>query len=106
MITAAILTEPWTLIGFILILALASYRVSRIFIQDEIFSKARNAIWRRYPPESSLLGYYLTCYSCLGLWVSALFVALFIFIPVVTIAISVVFSISAIVVIIDDFLKR
>lgn len=81
----------------IILLALASYRIARILIDDVIFDTPREAIWRRYPPESSKFGYLFTCYWCLGLWTSGILVVLYILLPIPVIIVSVILSLSTII---------
>jgi hypothetical protein len=51
--------------------ALATYRLSRLVIEDEITSDVRNKVWKRYPPESSKIGYLLTCYWCSSMYAAS-----------------------------------
>lgn len=84
-----------------IILALAAYRLTRLFIEDVIFDTPRDAIWKKFPPESTKIGYLLTCYWCLGLWVSGLVVVLYLLIPVPTLVVAAILAISAVVGMID-----
>jgi hypothetical protein len=51
--------------------ALATYRLSRLAIEDEITSDIRNRIWEKYPPESTKIGYLLTCYWCSSVYAAS-----------------------------------
>ncbi len=93
------------LLLLVFLLGLASYRFARIIIQDEVFAPLREMIWRRFPTNTRV-GFFFTCYSCVGFWTSLAFLAAFVLWPIPTLVISVVLAISAIVVIIDDFSKR
>lgn len=53
-----------------LILGLASHRLTRLIIRDTVLDSLRNKWWDRFPPESTKLGYLLTCPWCLGFWLS------------------------------------
>lgn len=53
-----------------LLLMLASYRVTRLLIDDAIFDKPRDFLLGQLDQEGKLR-YLLGCYWCLGLWVSA-----------------------------------
>lgn len=53
------------------ITALATYRLSRLAVEDEIFSGPRDKIWNRYPPESTKIGYLLTCYWCSSIYAAS-----------------------------------
>lgn len=50
------------------VLSLASYRLARLMVEDEITAPIRERIWKRFPPESSKVGYLFTCYWCSGVW--------------------------------------
>lgn len=90
----------------LLILALGVYRITRIFIEDVVFSPIRDRIWAKFPPESTKIGYLLTCYWCLGLWVSALVVGCYVILPTITIIVLAIFAISAVVGMIDQKLNN
>lgn len=78
------------------VLGLATYRVTRLIIRDEIFSKPRDFFWKKFPPESSLLGYLLTCPWCISIWVASIIQISSIINPEVTYAIGTVFALSAV----------
>jgi hypothetical protein len=63
-----------TTLDFIL-LALATYRVTRLLVRDTIFSNLRDRIWNRYPPETTKRGYLLTCEWCTSVYVGLGFVS-------------------------------
>jgi len=79
----------------LIILALATFRVTRLMTTDIIFETPRNLFWRRFPPETSKLGYLLTCEWCLSIWVASL---LFIsaMLSTVVVIVAVPFALSAI----------
>lgn len=78
-----------------LILGLATYRITRLFTRDTIFESARNRFWDRFPPESSKLGYLLTCEWCLSVWLaSVIFISAMI--NTVTVLVVAPFALSAI----------
>jgi hypothetical protein len=54
-----------------LILALATYRLARLFVIDTIFEPLREAIWKRKPPHT-LTGYLFTCIYCQSIWFGSL----------------------------------
>ena len=58
-----------------IILALATYRATRLVIEDEIFYSLRNKIFNRFPPESSKIGYLFTCPWCASIWLGLGFVS-------------------------------
>lgn len=51
--------------------ALATYRLSRLAIEDEITSDLRNKVWKKYPPEKTKIGYLLTCYWCSSIYAAS-----------------------------------
>jgi hypothetical protein len=71
------------LIGEIVLLGLATYRLTRLFTRDEILSGFRDWFWEKYPPETKKLGYVLTCEWCLSIWVASLLQLSRIIIPLV-----------------------
>jgi Protein of unknown function (DUF1360). len=89
-----------------LILGLATHRVTGIIVEDEILRGLRETIWRHLPPETSLIGYFFTCTRCVSFWVGLAFFIAFVLLPLPTVVVAVLLSISAIVVIINDFRDR
>ena len=81
---------------------LATYRISKLLIEDVIFERPREAIFRRFPPESTKTGYFFTCYWCTSMWVATLLTIGFILIPSVMLFICLPFAISAIVGILSE----
>jgi hypothetical protein len=82
------------LLGFT-ILALATYRITRLLTRDVIADGFRNWWFKKFPPESKKLGYLLTCEWCLSIWVASILVG-FAMITTVTIAVASVFALSAV----------
>lgn len=78
------------------VLGLATYRLTRLIIRDEILSTPRNFFWKKFPPEKSLLGYLLTCPWCISIWVASIIQISSIINPEVTYAVGIVFALSAI----------
>ena len=91
---------------YLLLICLAVYRLTRLFVEDEITASIREAIWKSHPPETSSLGYLFTCYWCMGMWVSIIFGALYLLFPSVMIVAAMIFSFSAIAAIIAELLHR
>jgi hypothetical protein len=54
-----------------LILALATYRLARLFVIDTIFEPLRNAVWKVKPPHT-MTGYLFTCIYCQSIWFGSL----------------------------------
>lgn len=51
--------------------SLATYRLSRLAIEDEITAPLRDRVWKRYPPHTSRIGYLLTCYWCSSMYAAS-----------------------------------
>ena len=79
------------------VLCLAVYRVTRFFISDHLFSPLRDKFWGKFPPESTKLGYLLTCPWCLGFWLSLIFFTCYTIIPLPTLYACYVLALSAVV---------
>lgn len=77
------------------ILALATYRLTRLITRDVITEGFRNWFWNKFPPESRKMGYLLTCEWCLSIWTGSLLYACFI-ITSVTVIVVVPLALSAI----------
>lgn len=78
------------------LLGLATYRVTRLFTRDMIMGFLRNAFWKKFPPESSRLGYLSTCEWCLSIWVGSGFVIWVMIIPTITYIVATICAVSAI----------
>jgi hypothetical protein len=57
-----------------ILLALATYRVTRFLTTDHLFEGPREKIFNRYNPSTSKLGYLFTCEWCMSIWVGLGFV--------------------------------
>jgi hypothetical protein len=79
----------------IVVLGLATYRVTRLFTRDAILESFRNWYWAKFPPETTKRGYLLTCEWCLSIWVASVFF-ISAMISTVTVLLSVPFALSAI----------
>jgi len=88
----ALVSTPWS---SLLILALATYRITRLITRDEVLSNLRNKYFERFPPNQSKLGYLATCEWCMSFWVASLLVICFM-ISTVTAIVLVPFALSAI----------
>jgi hypothetical protein len=80
----------------LLVAGLATYRIARLVVRDEIFSRPRNAIWKKFPPEKSQFGYLFTCMWCTSIWVASLLEISRIIIPNIIHPVEVVLALSAI----------
>lgn len=79
------------------ILTLASYRLSRLVVQDTLLAPFRDRVWDRYPPETHRIGYLLTCFWCTSFYTSSLVVISYMIVPAVTLPICLILALSALV---------
>jgi hypothetical protein len=49
--------------------ALAVYRLTKLVIDDKITEDLREAVYAKYPPETTKIGYLFTCPWCVSMWV-------------------------------------
>jgi hypothetical protein len=77
------------------ILALATFRLTRLITRDVITESLRNKVWKKYPPESSKVGYLFTCEWCMSIWTASLLYGCFI-ITSVTVIVVVPLALSAV----------
>lgn len=80
----------------VLVGGLASYRISRLLTTDEISEPIRRKIWKKYPPETSLVGYAFTCDWCISMYSAAALLALRGIAPEVSKKVETVLALSAI----------
>jgi hypothetical protein len=50
--------------------ALATYRLTKLVIDDEITKDLRKKWFEKFPPQSTKLGFMATCPWCAGFWVA------------------------------------
>jgi len=91
-IETQLLDNPY--ITFI-ILALSTFRLSRLFTTDVIFDALRQRVWKRFPP-STTLGYFFTCDWCMSIWFGSLIVISYTIIPTVTLICALPLALSAV----------
>ena len=51
--------------------SLATYRLSRFVVEDELFAPVRDQVWKWFPPETTKTGYLLTCYWCTSIYAAS-----------------------------------
>lgn len=56
--------------------ALATRRLTTVAVEDEIAREVRERVWEKFPPETSKIGYLLTCRKCSSVWAGAAVFAL------------------------------
>lgn len=80
-----------------IVLTLATFRVTRFITTDFLFDPMRQWIWKKFPPETTKIGYLITCSWCSSFWVAAIIIAAYLLAPSITFVVSLVLSISSIV---------
>jgi len=50
---------------------LATYRLTKLIRDDKITEDFRDWVWKNHPPESTKVGYLLTCPWCLSFYFGA-----------------------------------
>lgn len=79
-----------------IISSLATYRLTRLVTTDEIASPIREKIWQTHPPESSRLGYLLTCNWCSSVYAASALQISRIIAPRTTTAVETILALSAV----------
>ena len=79
-----------------IILALGTFRLTRIITTDVVLNAVRDKIWKKYPPENGGLGYLITCDWCTSIWTATPIVIGYTIVPDITIAVTCVLALSAI----------
>jgi hypothetical protein len=80
----------------LLVLALATFRVTRLVTTDTVLSRPREWLWSKFPPESSWLGYLVSCDWCTGVWVGSTFAVAHTIVPTVTYPIALALALAAV----------
>ena len=75
---------------------LATYRLTRFLVRDELAAPLREAVWSRYPPETSKVGYLLTCEWCTSIWAGSALQISHMIAPRTTTAVETVLAASAV----------
>lgn len=78
------------------IIALASYRLTRLLTTDVIFEGLRERVWKKFP-ISTKIGYVFTCDWCMSIWAAGFLILLFMVLPLAAYVVSLILSTSAIV---------
>jgi len=90
-----------TLVALV-VLSTATYRISKFFVDDFLFNKIREKIFTKFPPETTYIGYFFTCYWCTSMWIGTLVTLGYILSSTVMLVICLPFAISAIASTISD----
>lgn len=74
---------------------LATYRLSRLVVEDEITEPLREKIWKKHPPTTRL-GYLITCYWCSSIYAASALEISRIIAPKTTQRVETVLALSAV----------
>lgn len=55
-------------LAYLAIDVLATYRITKLVLEDEILSGPRDKLLAKYPPNETKFGYLLTCPWCVSVW--------------------------------------
>lgn len=58
------------------LLGLATYRLTKLVIEDQITASLRDKVFEKFPPQSTKIGYLFTCPWCVSIWAGAGLLAL------------------------------
>lgn len=75
---------------------LATYRLTRLITTDEISEPLREKIWANHPPDTSRLGYLITCNWCTSVWAASALQISRMIAPKTTSAVETVLALSAV----------
>lgn len=75
---------------------LATYRLSRLIVEDEITAPIRDRIWKNHPPHTSRFGYLFTCYWCSSMYAASALEISRIIAPKTTRTVETVLALSAV----------
>jgi hypothetical protein len=76
--------------------ALATYRLTRLITTDEITAPIRDRIWKTHPPETSRVGYAITCNWCSSVYAASALQISRIIAPKTTTAVETILALSAV----------
>lgn len=51
---------------------LATQRLTRLVTEDQITEPVRELVWKRFDPEETKIGYFVTCPHCVSVWAGGL----------------------------------
>jgi hypothetical protein len=77
------------------ILALATYRICRLLIEDRLLDAPRNWFFSKVSP-STQFGYLFTCYYCLSMYAGTFIFICYTIVPTVTLPVACVLALSAV----------
>lgn len=80
----------------LIVSGLATYRLTRLITTDEITSPIRDRIWKTHPPETSRIGYAITCNWCSSVYAASALQISRIIAPKTTTAVETILALSAV----------
>jgi hypothetical protein len=83
------------------IFSLATFRLARLITNDQIFAPLREAIWKRFPPNTQF-GYLFTCVWCTSIYTASLLVACYTIVGTATLICAIILALSAVAGLIGD----
>jgi hypothetical protein len=86
--------------------ALATYRATKLVLEDEILADFRAKWWKKWPPESTKRGYLLTCPHCLSIWIGAIIALILVFGGIMGLVIAAILAFSGVTSLIYTLLDR
>jgi len=105
-------------LGLLIVLGLASFRLTRLIVFDKITEFLRLPFLDEVEEDGEIymvpkpsgirkwIGGLLSCYWCTGVWASAGLLALYVFLPKIGIAVIVIFAVAAIGGILETIISR
>lgn len=79
----------------LVVLCLATFRLTRLLVVDTIFSSLRERVWARWSPEHPL-GYVFTCFWCMSFWSASLLVVCYTIFSTATMIFAGILALSAV----------
>lgn len=60
----------------IILLSFATRRLTSLIVHDEIVRSLRERVVAKFPPETTKIGYLITCVKCVSVWAAIVVLAL------------------------------
>lgn len=54
----------------------ATRRLTKVINEDYVTQPLRDAVWKRFPPHKSKIGYLFTCDWCMSIWAGVIIFSL------------------------------
>lgn len=79
----------------LILTSLATYRLTKLVIEDEITADIRDVIFNKFDPRETKIGYLFTCPWCVSIWAAGALTLLSVINPKVGEAVKTILSASA-----------